>query len=215
MRNNTQVDTSHYDYGEYQSAERFTSFYYQLRYILESRPKSVLEVGIGDGLLLAMLRHYGVRTWGMDLDPALQPSLCGSVLGIPLQNESMDTCAAFQVLEHLPFESLGRSARELARVCRRHVIISLPEHGNAGLVLSLPYVRKIRIHVPNLLLVRPQHKFDGQHYWEINKRGYPRARIIDTFQQAGLTCESSMLNPYNPYHRFFKFSKQQAAGHAI
>jgi hypothetical protein len=202
-----QVDALHYNFGRYQSAERFTSYYYQLRYLLECQPKSVLEIGIGDGLLGAMIEHYGIRSYGMDLDSNLNPSLCGSALSIPLLDASVDICAAFQVLEHLPFEHLYQAAQELARVCCRYTVISLPEHGNASFVINLPYLRMMRLVVPNILMMRPQHRFDGQHHWELNKQGFSRSRLTNIFREAGLVCVDTRLNPYNPYHRFFKFEK--------
>lgn len=202
-----QVEKNHYTFSGYQTPERFTSYYYQLKTTLEIKPDSVLEIGVGDGIFSMLLSHHSILNYGMDIDLELNPSVNGSVMQIPFRDESIDLCVAFQILEHLPFEHLTLIAAELFRVSRLGVVISLPEFGNASLALALPYMRKIRIAVPRAFPFRRKHKFDGQHYWEINKRGYPRARIINTFQKAGLNCEKTWLNPYNPYHRFFIFRK--------
>lgn len=205
-----QVDTSHYDYLRYESPERFTSYYYQLRAVLDRRPASVLEIGRGSGIFQALAAHAGITAYSVDIDVQLRPSVCGSVLALAFADASVDLCVAFQILEHLPFATLARAAGEIARVCRDGAVISLPEHGNAAMTLSLPYVRKLRFTLPRVSVFKPRHRFDGEHYWELNKRGYDTRRVIAVFQDAGLACERTWLNPYNPYHRFFQFRRIDA-----
>lgn len=202
-----QVDESHYLHTKYQTPERFTSIYYQLQCTLSLRPDSILDIGVGDNSFTALVKNHGIHAYGMDFDIHLEPSLCGDVKQIPLKNNSVDLCTAFQILEHIPFEHLHDIASEMCRVCRTGVVISLPEHGNAGLIVNIPYLRMIRLTIPSVFIMKPRHKFDGQHYWEINKRGFPRSRIIEAFQTAGLEHIENFLNPYNPYHRFFVFRK--------
>lgn len=202
-----QVDKSHYDYFRYQTPERFSSYYYGIKAVMEVAPETLLEIGVGDGLFLNMVRHYGIDAYGMDIDSSLGPSLCGSVLQIPLCDGSVDCTVALQVLEHLPFEKLSGIASELFRVSKSGVIISLPEQGNTSFVLRLPYVRPINILIPNFFPFHPKHRFDGEHYWEINKRGFPLSRVIQTFDKAGLKCRKTWINPFHPYHRFFIFDK--------
>lgn len=202
----TQVDATHYAFTRYETAERFTSYYHQMCGILALQPSSLLEIGVGGGTLLAMARAHGIHAVGMDIDIALQPTLCGSVLAMPLRDAAVDVAAAFQVLEHLPFVQFTPALRELARVSRNGVVISLPEFGNAGLVLSLPFVRKWRW-AWRAVPWRPRHRFDGQHYWELNKRGFARPRILAAAAEAGLACRRTWINPFNPYHRFFVLTK--------
>lgn len=202
-----QVDESHYLHTKYQTPERFTSIYYQLLCTLSLKPESILDIGVGDKSFIALAKNHDIHAYGMDFDIHLGPSICGNARHIPLKDHSVDLCTAFQILEHIPFEHLHDIACEMRRVCRTGVIISLPEHGNAGLVVNLPYLRMIRLTIPNIFMIKPGHQFDGQHYWEINKRGFPRSRITDTFKAAGLEQTETFLNPYNPYHRFFVFRK--------
>lgn len=201
-----QVDKAHYAFGQYESAERFTSYYHQVHATMQLRPRTLLEVGIGNGVFLGILRGLGVNAYGMDIDPDLQPSLCGSVLAIPLHNAAVDVAVACQILEHLPFESFVPAVRELARVSRKGVVISLPESGNAAVAVTLPFVRKLRFAF-RAIPWSATHRFDGQHHWEINKRGYSRKRILAAMNEGGLACERTWLNPYNPYHRFFLLRK--------
>ncbi len=205
-----QVEKRHYDFAAYESPERFTSYYHQLQATLRLAPGSLVEIGVGSGLFVQMARKLGIDAFGLDVDPELQPAVCGNLLQLPLQDSSVDVCAAFQILEHLPFEDFRPAVRELARVCRTGIVLSLPEFGNAAMVLSLPFVRKLRFAGRALPLIKPLHHFDGQHYWEINKRGYGLARVIAAIERAGLECEDTWLNSFNPYHRFFVLRKTGA-----
>lgn len=199
---NLQVKKDAYDFHKYESEARFSSYYHQLRAVLALNPESLLEVGTGGGFFLSMARKMEIETYSVDIDIELQPTTVASVLELPFLNASIDVCVAFQVLEHLPFENFHQSLAELARVSRKGIVISLPEFGNLGMTLSLPYIRKLLCSF-RILPFKPNHKFDGQHYWEINKANYPLERIIQSISDSGLSCVKNWLNPYNPYHRFF------------
>src|SRR5690606_19509868 len=135
------------------------------------------------------------------------PSFCGSVLDVPLVDGAVDVAAAFQILEHLPFESFTPALQELGRVSRKGVVISLPEFGNTSLVMTIPFVRRLLFTFGTFPLWKPKHHFDGEHYWEINKRDYELRRIIEAIEQCDLICQRTWLNPHNPYHRFFVLRK--------
>lgn len=204
----TQVEKSHYNHNAYQSPARYTSYFYQVAAVLKLEPKSLVDAGVGDGTFLNLARNQGISALGMDYDLSLKPSLCASILDIPLRDEVVDVFTAFQVLEHLPYEHLSVAVREMARVCRKGAVVSLPEFGNTSFVLNIPFVRHLAGTLPRWLPVAPKHRFDGQHYWEIGKRGFPLARILRTFAESGLHCQETWVNPYWAYHRFFVFVKK-------
>jgi ubiquinone/menaquinone biosynthesis C-methylase UbiE len=202
-----QVDRDHYRFEAYESPERFTSYYYQVRSVLQLAPKSILEVGVGSRVFAMLMKQQNVATVTLDIDPNLRPSVSGNILQLPFQDCAVDVCVAFQTLEHLPFEQFGSAVAELARVARKGIVLSLPEFGNAAVATSIPFVRKLRFTGRALAWWYPQHSFDGEHYWEINKRGYRLRDVKLTMTSKGLTLVDSSLNPYNPYHRFFVLLK--------
>ena len=51
------------------------------------------------------------------------------------------------------------------------------------------------------------HKFNGEHYWEIGKAGYPLSKIIMDIQRAGFKVEKTYRVFEFPYHRFFILKK--------
>ncbi len=204
---NPQVPSKHYSFLKYESEARFSSYYHQVKSTLELKPKTVLEVGCGSRAFLSLIKSYGVKAYSLDLDENLKPTICASILNLPLKDNAVDVVVAFQVLEHLPFDSFQSCLSEMARVSKKAVVISLPDFGNFGITLTIPFVRQLNFTF-SALPFRPKHKFDGEHYWEINKSGYPLSKITSVIKKSGLNCSESMLNPYNPYHRFFIMLKE-------
>ena len=121
-----QVAPEHYDFERYDDAERWMSYWHQLRAVLSVRPKTVLEIGPGSGVF----RNY-LRAAGVDGQDARHRSRRATSISSPTSRSSMPCCprgvtfdaiCAFQVLEHLPFwrtrnlPAEHRAAREPARV---------------------------------------------------------------------------------------------------
>ena len=63
-----QVEPTHYDFEHYDDAERWMSYWHQLRAVLAVRPRSVLEIGPGSGVFRRYLEHAGVAVKTLDID---------------------------------------------------------------------------------------------------------------------------------------------------
>jgi len=101
----------------------------------ECRPRRVLEVGCGEGLLAQHLWHVAAppeRFVACDLE--LDRVACGlepgiefveaSIYALPFAAGSFDLVVCCEVLEHL--DDPGRGLAELARVAERRVLVSTP-----------------------------------------------------------------------------------------
>lgn len=207
MKPDKQVDRSHYDFARYVSRGRWASMWHQLDTVIRLAPKSVLEVGPGAAIFQRVAGQFGLAVETVDVDPELQPDHVASATELPFADGAYDLACAFQMLEHLPYELSLRAFAEMTRVARRHVVISLPDAKTAW---------RFSFHVPrrgnvDVLLPRPafglrSHRFDGEHYWEINKRGYSLAKV--TADLASLCpLKRTWRVPELPYHRFFIFSR--------
>lgn len=207
-----QVDKSHYDFESYMTLTRWSSTWYQVRECLALRPKRVLEIGPGRGLFKATMALYGVPVETVDVDPALKPDHVASCLHLPFENDSYDVVCAFQMLEHLPFERSVAAFSEMARVARSHVLISLPNARK--LWRSLVYVPRfgaLQFQIPKPQFRAPVHSFDGEHYWEIGKRGYEFALVADQFSSAAdVTLVKDFRCDENTYHHFLLFASNRA-----
>ena len=201
-----QVTAAHYDFAKYVTKARWISFYHQVSEIITAEPDSVLEVGVGPGIIKSILKKTGHCTYeSMDIDDELKPDYTGSILDMPFPNNQYDVVGCFQVLEHLPYDNFEKALSELLRVGKKSVIISLPD---AGRVMYLDIPRICRHKMFNRPFARKRiHTFDGEHYWEINKKGYELHKIINTIKGIGKNYNFILTKEYriyeNPYHHFF------------
>jgi SAM-dependent methyltransferase len=205
-----QVDGSHYKFYEYIDKRRWASMWHQIAEISALDPESILEIGPGPGIFKAMANGLGFNVKTLDLAEDLNPDYVASAANIPLDNNEFDICCAFQVLEHLPFDVSKVAFSEMARVARRYVIISLPDAKKLWpFSFYIPKVGQKYFHVRKPFDFVKDHVFDGQHYWEVNKKGYEITKVISEFIDASSNIE--LVKTYrvneNPYHRFFVFEK--------
>jgi ubiquinone/menaquinone biosynthesis C-methylase UbiE len=98
-------------------------------------PECALEVGCGEGVIAQRLHHHLGEVVALDLPDAglrtqwrrhPQPRfLHANAHALPFQDGRFDVVVAAEVLEHLP--DPNRSLHELARVGRRHLVLSVPQ----------------------------------------------------------------------------------------
>lgn len=201
-----QVDKTAYQFGKYTDLNRWVSYFFQIEHVLKTKPGSVLEIGVGDGVLRDYLKsNTEIAYTSLDIADDLKADVIGSVLKMPFADSSFDTICAFEVLEHLPFEQFENALAELKRVSRGSVILSLPHFGPpVKFLLKLPFLPEIKI---SFKIPYPRkHVFDGQHYWEVGKQGFPPARIRATLSKH-FVIEKELVPFENQYHHFFILKK--------
>ncbi|MBI5444691.1 MAG: class I SAM-dependent methyltransferase [Deltaproteobacteria bacterium] len=201
---NPQVPRETYVSTGYADAKRFASYAHQLAETALLAPESVLEIGVGNGLVTHLLQKTVSRVATLDFDGRLGPQVVGSVAAVPVRSASFDAVLCCQVLEHLPFDTFGAALAELYRVARRFAVVSLPDCNRyVQASLRLPGARERRLHLnlpnwnPTLLAFR------GEHYWEIGARGYPLSRILRIVTATGFAVAKTYRLWENPYHRMF------------
>lgn len=97
-------------------------------YVLAAfRPRTVLDVGGGMGLLVERLRRWGVDASGVEIshyaicqapDPTKRCFVQGSMTRLPFADKSFDVVASVNVLEHMQPEEVEPALQECARVAR-------------------------------------------------------------------------------------------------
>lgn len=200
-----QVDKQAYQFERYVGIDRWASYHYQLREIFSQKPTSVLEIGVGDRVIGNVLKEHGIAYTSADVAEDLSPDVVAEVTALPFADKTFDTVCAFEVLEHLPFEKFNQALVELARVSKHSILISLPHYGPSfRFECKIPFLPRIRFawKVPH----PAKHTFNGQHYWEIGKRGYPVRRIRASLGKIG-SLRKEFIPFENQYHHFFIIEK--------
>lgn len=204
-----QVDKKHYKFRNYCYPDRWASYWYQLSEIFDTHPDSVLEIGAGDYVVRNYIVHNtDISYKTLDIAADLKPDIVGDITSIPTPDESFDTVVAFEVLEHIPFDTVPKALAELARVSKKHVLISVPHFGPMiKFQFKIPFLKELRCayKIPFL----KKHVFNGQHYWEIGKKDFSLRTV-----RAVLGEEFEIKNTYipfdNSYHRFFILEKKNS-----
>lgn len=203
-----QVDKSHYDFSRYMHKARWNSIWHQIDELASIKPNKTLEIGPGSGTLKAVAKQFELNIETLDIDPELCPDHVGSATAIPLPDDSFDAVCAFQMLEHLHYDESLLAFKEMCRVSRLHILISLPDAKPAwAFKLYIPKLgsRQFLLNRPSFGGA-PKHTFDGEHYWEINKESYSIGRLISDLSK-NATLQKTYRVFENPYHRFFVFKK--------
>lgn len=92
------------------------------------KPKSLLDVGCGIGLLVYYLRKMGVEAYGIEISNyAISKSplgirkylTIGNILHLPYKDNSFDIVTTVDVLQHLHKDDIAKALKECNRVCNR------------------------------------------------------------------------------------------------
>jgi SAM-dependent methyltransferase len=196
-----QVDAAHYALGAYDDFKRWTSYWHQIQTIRRCRPRTVLEVGVGSGVLSWYMREQlKLDVTTVDIDPALRPDISSDVrdLRTRVAPGSFDLVCAFQVLEHLPFDQFELALAELAAVSRDRVVLTLPNNGRTFQLRMDAW--RFQIAFGRKLGWRRHWRFDGQHYWEVGTIGHSAREVRRRISRV-MVLESEKIYPDNPYHR--------------
>jgi hypothetical protein len=102
----------------------------------------------------------------------------------------------------MPFDQFERALENLSALCKKKIIISLPDVRRlARIRIDLPVLGSFKIAIP--LPYKPkEHKFNGEHYWEIGAKGYPIGEIAEKIKMRFGRIRV-FRNFLFPYHTFF------------
>ena len=204
-----QVDKPHYFNLKYDSKERWASYWYQINEVVKLKPKTVLEIGVGNKTVSGYFKKIGIKVTTVDFGKNLKPDIVASVLNLPFKKNSFDVVLCAEVLEHLPFKDFPKALKEIYKVTKNAAIITLPHFSITNLYFGfklIPFIAKkeftYKIDFPI------KHQFLGEHYWEIGKRNYPLNEIIDNIKRTGFKIGKTYYPKENYYHHFFVLLKE-------
>jgi len=198
-----------YTTEEYNHKGRWYAYYHQFQNIFNHKPKRVLEIGIGSGVTAKILRENNVELVTVDKDPNTNPDIVGDVLRLPFEDNSFDMAVAFAILEHLPFSSFTLALKEMRRVSKNNVIISIPDRAKTllRLTIKIPFIREKNIQLRLPSVDKKKYWAACGHYWEMGHVGYSYRKVAKEIEKSGLTIKESYVPNESPWIRFFVLEK--------
>lgn len=205
-----QVEKSHYNFEKYVDEHRWDSYYWQIAETMKAKGDDILVIGVGDGIVIDILRKFGKKVTTLDFDSKLEPDVIGSVTEIDkVVDGKYDAILCCQVLEHIPFSEFECVIRKIKDKLNTNgiFILSLPNCSMQWRInLKVP---KIPVLDKRILAKKPFRKdWDikkdglGEHYWEINAKGTEEKKIKNILKKY-YTIERRFLPSDNLYHIFY------------
>lgn len=105
---------------------------------------TLLDAGTGNGALTRLMREHGKSAWGIELSRAVLEKECpdllakgyvepGILTNLPYEDNSFDVVYSADVLEHIHPEEADAVIKELIRVSRRNIFMSISLKGHTKL----------------------------------------------------------------------------------
>lgn len=99
--------------------------------------KSIADIGCGNGIFVNYIRSRDrkIGIIGIDRSPSALKyvktnKVKGDITDIPLKNHEYDLSVALEVIEHLNIEDYEVALKELARISKKYILISVPNNEN-------------------------------------------------------------------------------------
>lgn len=207
-----QVPTETYFSSKMLRENIFLALYTQINAVVSTNPKSVLEIGIGNGNLSEMLKRFGYEVTTCDFDKTLKPDFVADIRKLPFKDNQFDAVIANEILEHLPFGDVPKALEELRRVSKKNIILSVPNSCISFGILfkfKIPFFagfKNISFHFPYDWINPKLWKFNGEHYWEMGRKGYSKKKIFKLFKKYFI-IKKHFTELIQPEHYFFILEK--------
>jgi len=212
---------------------RFLSTQIQLTSVtdLGDSIRSILEIGPGSGYFSSIAKNHGYDVKTADINSRTNPDYLGDFLEVDIP-ERFDMVAAFEMLQHLPYEDLPAALEKIAALSSRYVFISVPASVHRfGLSVDIPRLlapRRLGLgwlrgsHTLSMTWEWPRNAdppesnwkgredYWNPHYWEVGRKSYPRSRLLSEIKASGLNVLWHKYNPSHTRHLFVMAEKATA-----
>ncbi len=186
----------------------------QIVAVAKLRPRNVLEIGKGNGVVSDYLKKSGIPVTTFDINPALEPDVVGNVLDLDkyFGTGDYEVILCGEVLEHMPFEDAKKAVEKIAAVCGRYCVITLPHcqrlrfvfRGEIGIFLGRLWTFSKSFGV---LLAQKGKRPHPHHHWEINSCPETRLEALRSMFRKWFVIRDCNRLRYYPVHRMFLLEK--------
>lgn len=120
--------------------ERQSPRYHDVEVNIPDDVRSLLDVGCGNGAFLKILNRsarpfdslHGSDFSARALESVETPSTLAPINDLPFADQAFDAATCLEVIEHLPVSIYEAGLKELCRVARKYVLITVPNDEDIG-----------------------------------------------------------------------------------
>ncbi|MEW6417130.1 MAG: methyltransferase type 11 [Nitrospirota bacterium] len=186
--------------------KRWHAYWTQINYVYKTKAKKILEIGPGRRVVTDYLIKAGLDISSCDIDPKIKADYHCNLEDIPLEM-SYELVFCCEVLEHMPYEKFYPSLKKIYSLTTKYALISLPQRHHLFYFKIIIMNRTLFEFKWIKPIFRKKHIWDGQHYWEVNAKGYSENKIRDDIERVGFKILEEKTHIENPYNRFYLLEK--------
>lgn len=201
-----QVKKNKYTF-KYNNLERFCLYWHQIYEVLHLAPRNVLEVGCANKVVTSFIKNHNIDIETFDIDPDLKPDYLGSVTEIDkIVKKRYSVVLLGEILEHIEYADFLGVLKKLHKIADA-LVVTLPYPGHVfKFSFKIPFLKEVTslLKIPKFYAV---HRFDGEHYWEIGKRGFTRQKVLKDIQQTKWKILKRYTVKHSPGHKVIVLTK--------
>lgn len=206
------------DYEWWSKGLDFPTWYRYLHVIKEViafRPDTILEIGVGAGVLKNVLSTFVKEYITMDINSKLDPDIVSDMRDFQSSLEGKFDCViCADVLEHMPFTSLGCNLRNIYRYLTKDgkALITIP-HRRTEVMVVTPTYKTLLLTFPVWLrpygfysrFIKKRIPIDPYHCWEIGDGTVGGGDIDMNIKKVGFKVDKFRKLPYVDFWVLRKF----------
>ncbi len=153
----------------------------QIMHIHDLNPKSMIEIGVGNGLTSTFMRDSGIPVTTSDINPNLDPDICCPIAEIveKVGERTYDLVVCCEVLEHMPVDQIEDNIKTLRSLGNR-LYLTLPSYAYAygfSFLMKIPFV-KAKDFFFHFFLPKKINLSKTEHYWEVGSEAATKRKSI-------------------------------------
>jgi len=210
------ISKEYYSFQAYNSKQRLLTYWYQISESLELNPKSMLEVGLGTGLVTSYLRNCGIPVKTFDINTKLKPDYNCSILDSDKLHSvgKYDLVLCSRVLHHINYNEIDLALQNLSSLSNGHVLMTLPVD-ELRMYFMTRYtsssIKTLSLKIPNFIkktMTKLLKRDIGSGLWQINSSSDTSKSKLKSLIEEHFIISKSYQIPEDSSHMLYVLKKK-------
>jgi len=185
-------------------------YFYIIREVIDLKPRSILDIGSGNGIIKNCLKPIVDEYKVMDINAKLKPDYLNDIRNLkPELKEKFDCLIAADILEHIPFKDFKTALANLFIYLKNNgkALITIPHRADYFLWMTptnIPHVFRMPTKFLSPATIYRYFKrktwIDFYHLWEIGDGKVKRNEVEKMMKSAGFIIKKSGTLPYVDFY---------------